>query len=85
MHSGFTIYRKDRKDRYGGGVLVAIKTDSFKSVKEFSPNGEEFEDLEIVSAELRTVTDKNFLFCCCYRPPNADLGWMDKFKIFLHG
>ena len=83
LHSGFTIYRKDRKDRYGGGVLVALKTDSFKSVKEFSPNGEEFEDLEIVSAELRTVTDKNFLFCCCYRPPNADLGWMDKFKTFL--
>ena len=83
LHSGFTIYRKDRKDRYGGGVLVAIKTDSFKSVKEFSPNGEEFEDLEIVSAELRTVTEKNFLFCCCYRPPNADLGWMDKFKTFL--
>ena len=72
-----------RKDRYGGGVLVAIKTDSFKSVKEFSPNGEEFEDLEIVSAELRTVTDTNFLFCCCYRPPNADLSWMDKFKTFL--
>ena len=27
LHSGFTIYRKDRKDRYGAGVLVAIKTD----------------------------------------------------------
>jgi hypothetical protein len=53
LHSGFTIYRKYRKDRYGGGVLVAIKTDSFKS--EFSPNGEEFEDLEIVSTESRTV------------------------------
>jgi hypothetical protein len=38
-----------------------IKTDSFKSVKEFSPNGEEFEDLEIVSTELRTVTDKKIL------------------------
>ena len=55
LHSGFTIYRKYRKDRYGGGVLVAIKTDSFKSEKEFSPNGEEFEDLEIVSTESRTV------------------------------
>jgi exonuclease III len=66
LHSGFTIYRKDRKDRYGGGVLEAIKTDLFKSVKEFSPNGEEFEDLEIVSTELRTVTDKKIIFCCCY-------------------
>jgi hypothetical protein len=36
LHSGFTIYRKYRKDRYGGGVLVAMKMDSFKSVKEFS-------------------------------------------------
>jgi TRAP-type C4-dicarboxylate transport system permease small subunit len=37
-----------------------------ESVKEFSPNGEEFEDLEIVSTELRTITDKKIIFCCWY-------------------
>ena len=33
LHSGYTIYRKDRANRAGGGVLIAIKTGSFKSVK----------------------------------------------------
>ena len=38
LHSGFTIFRRDRSDRGGGGVLLAIKTDSFKVVKEFNNN-----------------------------------------------
>ena len=37
LHSGFTIFRRDRSDRGGGGVLIAIKTASFKAVKEFKP------------------------------------------------
>ena len=80
LDSEFTIFRIDRNDRRGGGVLIAIKTDSFKSVKEFSP--QEQKELEIVSAELRTVEGKKILYCCCYRPPDADLCWMDQFKYF---
>ena len=37
LHSGF---RRDRSDRGGGGVLIAIKTASFKAVKEFKPESE---------------------------------------------
>ena len=37
MHSVFTIFRSDWSDRGGGGVLMAIKTASFKAVKEFKP------------------------------------------------
>jgi hypothetical protein len=33
LHSGFTIYRKDGVNRCGGGVLIAVKTVHFKSVK----------------------------------------------------
>ena len=29
LHSGFTIYRKDRKDRYGGGVLNCSDENGF--------------------------------------------------------
>ena len=39
-HSGFTIFRRDRSDRGGGEVLIAIKTASFKAVKEFKPESE---------------------------------------------
>ena len=38
LHAGYTIYKKDRANRCGGGVLIAIKTGSFKSVKEFQPD-----------------------------------------------
>ena len=78
----FTIYRKDRKDRRGGRALIAVKTDSFKSVKEFSHRNQE--ELEIVSTELKTVEDKKILYSCCYRPSDANLCWMDKFEYFLH-
>lgn len=67
----------------GGGVLkLSMKTDSFKSVKEFSHQNQE--KLEIFSTELRTVEDKKILYCCCYRPPDADLCWIDNFEYFLH-
>jgi hypothetical protein len=83
LHPGFSIFRKDRKERSGGGVLIAVKTDSFRTVKEFSPDGEDLQKLEIVSTELRTVTNRKILYCCCYRPPDADQCWMDRFKTYL--
>lgn len=83
LHSGFSIFRKDRKERSGGGVLIAIKTDTFKTVKEFSLDREDLQELEIVSTELRTVTNQKILYCCCYRLPDANQCWMYKFKIYL--
>ena len=35
LHSGLRIFMRDRSDRGGGGVLITIKTASFKAVKEF--------------------------------------------------
>ena len=57
LHSGFTIFRRDRPVRGGGGVLIAIKTASFKAVKEFKPESEaELQQLEIIFAEITTPT-----------------------------
>ena len=85
LHSGFTMFRRDRSDRGGGGVLIAIKTASFKAVKEFKPESEaELQQLEIIFAEITTLTGKIMLFCFCYRPPNEDPSWMDVFNNFLH-
>ena len=52
--SDFIIYRKDRKDRNGGEVLIAAKASSFKSMREYVPNSENLEDLELVCAEITT-------------------------------
>ena len=55
LHSGFTMFRRDLSDRGGGGVLIAIKTASFKAVKEFKPESEaELQQLEIIFAESTT-------------------------------
>ena len=78
LHSGYTIFRKDRKSR-GGGVLLGIKSETFKSGREINHN----HDLEISVAELTTSSNMNLLICSCYRPPDADQTWMDKFESFL--
>ena len=85
LHTGFTIFRRDRSDRGGGGVLIAIKTASFKAVKQFKPESEaELQQLEIFLAKITTLTGQRILFCFCYRPPNEDSSWMDVFDNFLH-
>ena len=85
LHCNFTIFRRDRSDRGGGGVLIAIKTASFKAVKEYKPESEaELQQLEIIFAEITTLTGQRILFCFCYRPPKEDPSWMDVFDNFLH-
>ena len=82
--TGFTIFRRDRSDRGGGGVLIAIKRASFKAVEEFNPESEaELQQLEISLAKITTLTGQRMLFCFCYRPPNEDSSWMDVFDNFL--
>ena len=77
LHSGFTIFRRDRSDRGGGGVLIAIKTASFKAVKEFKPESEaELQQLEIIFANIATLTGQRILYCFCYRPMKTQVGWM---------
>ena len=84
LHSGLTIFRRDRSDRGGGGVLIAIKAASFKAVKEFKPESEsELQQLEVIFAEITTLTRQR-IFCFCYGPPNEDRSWMYVFDNFLH-
>ena len=37
-----------------------------------------------MSTEVRTTNNKKILYCCCYRPPDADLPWADAFNTFLN-
>ena len=84
LHSGFTIFRRNRSDRGGGGVLIAIKTASFKAVKEFKPESEaELQQLKIIFAKITKLTGQRILFCFCYRPSNEDPILMDVFDNFL--
>ena len=83
--SDFIVYRKDRKDRNGGGVLIASKANSFKSMREYVPDSESLKDFELVCAEMTTFCNEKVLFCSIYWPdPDDDTGcWLEKFNIFL--
>ncbi len=78
LHSGYTIFRKDPTTR-GGGVLLGVRTSSFKSVREVEHNY----DLEIILAEITTLSNMKLLLCSCYRPPNEDQNWIERFNNFL--
>ena len=41
------------------------------------------EGLEIVSAIVTTASNESILFSSCYRPPDAECMWMEKFNKFL--
>ena len=60
--SDFIIYRKDRKDRNGGDILIAAQASSFKSMREYVPESDDLEDLELVCAEMTTFCNKKVLF-----------------------
>ena len=63
LHSGFTIFRRDRSDRGGGGVLIATKAAFFKAVKELKPETEaELQQLGTIFAEITyAYWSKNFI------------------------
>ena len=70
LHSGFTIFRRDRSDGGGGGVLIAIKTASF-NVKEFKPESEaQLQQLGIIFAYW------SILFFYMGRSMKPQVGWM---------
>ena len=56
LHSSYRIVRNDRKGR-GGGVMLRIKTELFKSVRETK----HCHDLEIVLVELTTMSPRIYL------------------------
>ena len=61
LHSGYTIFRIDRKSR-GGGVLLVVKSSSFKSVREIKHNW----DIEVRVAELTTALNMKLLVTSSY-------------------
>ena len=84
LNDNFTIYHKDCTAQRAGGVLIAVRNDSFKSVKQYFPTSNEIDQIEIVSVELTTHREQKVLFSSCYRPPNSGSDWVDMFNIFLN-
>ena len=71
-------YKKSKKSRRGGGVLIFIKKNlSYKIRKDISESNKH---KEIPSLEILYKNFFNILLSCCYKPPKCD---NDILSIFL--
>lgn len=70
---GYEIYRKDRDNRTGGGVLLAVKENIAVKSCLTLPG-------ETVAIEIKLASNKLLLFVVCYRAPN-DREFLSQFKI----
>lgn len=65
---GYSIFRRDRPDRVGGGILVAVK-DNLRTTRRLDL---EREGTELVVVELYKPNNKSLILYTFYRPPNSN-------------
>jgi len=73
----YYIYRKDRSDRLGGGVL-ALVSKSYCSYEIAIP--EKFRKLEIVIHTV-VLSVRKYIFITVYRPPEFNLAGRENMKL----
>ena len=64
LPSNYNVFRRDRKDSYGG-ILIAVKTDLVCTPVYNS------KDYELLAAKLKISKTKSVLIAALYRPPNC--------------
>ena len=79
LEYGYTIYRRDRQVKIEGGVLLAVKS-NISSNRRFDHDGS---DLETACIELSRPDSTKLLVTVTYRPPNADLEFLNSFTVLL--
>lgn len=70
----FTIHRKDRVDRIGGGTLLAVRNSLFCFRREDLES-----NAEMLVCEICPKSKKKFLVIVFYRPPDTDLNYLKEF------
>ncbi|XP_068684890.1 uncharacterized protein [Montipora foliosa] len=75
---GYNVYRKDRSNRCGGGVLIAVRnhiTCTHRTDLEV--------EAEMIALEIRPNPTTNVLFCLFYKPPGTDESFLVYSRDFL--
>lgn len=70
----YQIFRRDRQDRVGGGVVIFTRCDAFSSVERVHTLENDFETVWLKLSPRRShdaSTPPPFLLCTTYRPPNT--------------
>ena len=70
--NNFKIQRKDRANRIGGGVMLAVR----KNILSIRRKDRENEQTEMLACEIRPKMKKKLLVLVFYRP-NTDLNYMN--------
>ena len=75
--SRFLTLLSTRKDRNGGGVLIATKANSFKSMREYVPDSEKLGGfcIELVCTEMTNFCNEKVLLCSIYWPDPDGASW----------
>ena len=68
LTTGYDIYKNDRQNRTGGGVLIAIKSSLSSSQVCFADLPSVFEVVMVETENLKFK--RKILIMSCYRPPN---------------
>ena len=71
----FTVYRKDRINRAGGGVFIAVKNSIVSQALTVTDTS-----VESVWCSIKCPKSKTILVCSYYRPPNSDITSMLDFE-----
>lgn len=76
QHNGFSLERRDRKGKIGGGLVCYIREKiSYKRRCDL-----EDKDMEIIWIEIVHSTARNILIGFVYRPPNSKANWLNMFS-----
>lgn len=70
--SSYNVYRKDRRDAVGGGVLIAVKTDIISERINIES------DTESVYASVTLEKGNRLIIGALYRPPSSSADHMER-------
>ena len=74
--AGYSIIRRDRINKGGGGLVVYV-LNKHRYIRREDLEGNELESIWI---ELCPNNSKSFLVCNVYRPPDSSVEWYDNFE-----
>ena len=74
--NNFKIHHKDRANRIGGRVMLAVRNNILCIRRKDLEN----EQTEMLACAIRPKTKKKLLVLVFYRPPNTGLNYMKDFK-----
>ena len=74
--NGYSVLRRDRVDRGGGGILVYVR----QNLLFIHRTDLQTDDVETIWIEIRPLHSKPYLICNVYRPPDSTNQWFSSFK-----